>query len=113
MTRGVFKRRDSPTTDPNLPFISTDHDRRKSQHYRKVLNSLVFLIYEHITPFVNWNHTAIPSICKTDLPLRFEGQHMDISFILPDGTMAFIQLHVIDPEKVAKKWRRIKWQSPK
>lgn len=113
MTQGVFKRRDSHTYDPNLPFISVAHDRRKTKHYRFVLATLLKLIHDNITPYINYAHTQIPSLPKTDLPLRFEGEHMDISFLLPDGALCFLQLHVIDPEKVAKKHKVKKWQSHK
>ena len=113
MTRGVFKRRESQTPDPWLKVVYTEHDKRKSKHYRLILATLLQLITQHITPYVNYAHMQVPSIPKTNLPLKFEGQHMDIAFLTGDGALCFIQLHVIDPEKVAKKWRRSKWQKPK
>lgn len=113
MPQGRFRRRDSPTPDPNLKIINVPHDRRKSQHYRGVLGVLLYLITKHITPYVNYAHITVPSITKTDLPLKFEGQHMDISFLLPDGALCFLQLHVVDPENVSRKHKVKKWQSHK
>ena len=113
MTKGVFRRRESPTPDPNLKIINVEHDKRKTKHYRMVMAMLLQLITQHITPYVNYAHMQVPSIPKTNLPLKFEGNHMDIAFLLPDGALAFIQLHVLDPEKVAKKWRGAKWQKQK
>ena len=107
--RGYFRKRNEYTTDPLLPVIKIKNDHRKDDYYQEAFRELLNLIFHQITPFLNYAHLNL-LIPKSDLPLRFEGNHMDISYMRADGTLCFIQFHAIPPEKTKKKKEAVKWQ---
>ena len=89
----------------------TESDNRKDEFYAKHFRELLTLIFKHLSPFVNYAHFNF-FIPRVNLPLRFEQQHMDIVYLTPDGSLCFIQFHVLKPEKVPKKILEQAWQPP-
>ena len=92
--------------DPNLPFFYTKTDGRKEPEYYSELAKLIQLIYENLAVVINYSHEDI-FIPKSDLPLHFEGQHMDICYLSRDGNLWFIQFHIIPYRRLPKKYREM------
>lgn len=87
--------------DPKISFVKVKTDGRKEPEYYYELAQLIKLIVENITPIVNYAHVNL-LIPKYRLPLRFEGQHMDISYLTTSKTLCFIQFHVIPKRRLPK-----------
>lgn len=107
--KGYFTKRLKFYDDPILRVVKMESDNRKDVYYYKHFVELLTLITKHITPLVNYAHFEL-MIPKFDLPLRFEKQHMDISYLTSDKCLVFIQLHVLKPENVPKKVFEAVWQ---
>jgi len=92
--------------DPFSKVIKIKTDGRKELQYYRELSRLITLIVKHITPIINYNH-VITTYPKWKLPLRFEGNHMDISYLTEDSTLCFIQFHIIPARRLNKTFRKL------
>lgn len=89
--------------DPFLPILSIRTDSRKEKEYYDAFNELVNTIYHAITPHVNYAHvhSLIP---RRNLPLRFEGMHMDVAYLTLGQTLVQAQVHITPRHRIAKKY---------
>jgi len=105
--KGYFRKRYGTTKDPVIPFLRTEDDNRKDEYYKKHFTDLLVLIVTHFSKNINYAHFNL-FIPKNDLlPLRWEGSHMDISYMTNDKCIVFIQFHVANPSRVKKEWPRL------
>ena len=105
MPRGQWKK--CPyAKDPFTGIFMIKTDGRKEPEYYKELGRLITLIVKYVTPIVNYEH-LITTFPKWKLPLRFEGMHMDISYLTEDSTLCFIQFHIIPARRLRKKYKEL------
>ena len=91
--------------DPWLPFVCIRTDSRKEKEYYDAFNELLNCIYHGITPHINYAHvhSLIP---RRNLPLRFEGMHMDVAYLLPARALVQAQVHITPYHQIPKKYLR-------
>jgi hypothetical protein len=89
--------------DPLLPIVCIRTDSRKEKEYYDSFNELINMIYHGITPHVNYAHvhSLIP---RRNLPLRFEGNHMDIAYLTLGRTLVQMQVHITPVRRIPKKY---------
>jgi len=92
--------------DPFLPIFYTKTDGRKEPEYYEEIAYLIHLLAETRAVAINYAHVNL-NIPKDKLPLSFEGNHMDISYITPDGNLCFIQFHIIPYRRLPKKYLKV------
>jgi len=105
--KGYFRRRYGTIKDPVITFLRIEDDNRKDEFYKKHFEDLLVLIFTHFSKNLNYAHFNLFIPKNVELPLRWEGQHMDISYMTPDKCLVFIQFHVANPERAKKLWQKL------
>lgn len=102
MPVGYWKKR-LYARDPLLPVINIRTDSRKEQEYYDAFNELINAVYHGISPHVNYAHvhSLIP---RRNLPLYFEGMHMDLAYLTTYQTLVQAQVHITPRHRIAKKY---------
>lgn len=102
--RGVFKKRYGNAKDPVIPFLRNQDDNRKDEYYKKHFTELLTLIFNRISKNMNYAHFNFFIPRNLNLPLSYENQHMDICYLTSDKCLVFLQVHVLSPERVKKRY---------
>lgn len=105
--KGYFKRRYGTCKDPIITFLRTEDDNRKDEYYKTHFTDLLVLIATHFSKNINYAHFNLFIPKNLELPLRWEGQHMDICYMTNDKCIVFIQFHVANPERAKKLWPKL------
>jgi len=105
--KGYFRKRYGTCRDPVIPFLRTQDDNRKDEYYKKHFTDLLVLIATHFSKNINYAHFNLFIPKNPNLPLRWEGSHMDICYMTSDKCLVFIQFHCANPNRVRKEWRRL------
>jgi len=105
--KGYFGRRYGTTKDPVIPILRTEDDNRKDEYYKKHFTDLLVLIATHFSKNLNYAHFNLFIPRNSELPLRWEGQHMDISYMTSDKCVVLIQFHCVNPERAKKLWQKL------
>ena len=105
--RGYFRKRYGTCRDPVITFLRVSDDNRKDEYYKKHFTDLLVLIATHFSKNLNYAHFNLFIPKNPDLPLRWEGQHMDISYMTDDKCLVLIQFHCVNPDRVKKLWPRL------
>jgi len=105
--KGYFRRRYGNIKDPVMPFLRIKDDNRKDEYYKKHFTDLLVLIVTHFSKNINYAHFNLFIPKNPDLPLRHEGQHMDISYLAEDGSIILLQFHCISPNRVKELWPKL------
>ncbi|MHC1611631.1 MAG: hypothetical protein ACXQTW_08605 [Candidatus Methanospirareceae archaeon] len=107
--RGYFRKRYSYTQDMQLKFIKLRNDSRKQKEYNDALRELIYLIYNNISPFINYSHINL-TIPRANLPTKWEGAHADIVYLDRNKSVVFLMMHVQPYEKVKREVEKVIWQ---
>lgn len=106
MARGVFPRK-RHSVDPGLPIIKPETDYRKEQEWYNALTSLIFLVNQNISRYINYQHVNL-TLPKTPLPLYYKGIHHDFSYIDPHGNLIFVLINVIPKRRMTRAmWEKL------
>lgn len=87
-----------------LPIIKVRTDSRKEPEWYEAFQELLSAVYYGISPHVNFAHvkTTVP---RRNLPLRHEGQHMDLAYLTLGGTLVQLQFHVVQRRLIPEKYK--------
>jgi hypothetical protein len=102
--RGYFRKRYGNIKDPIIPFLRIEDDNRKDEYYKSNFTDLLVLIFINLSKEVNYAHFNLFIPKNPDLPLRHEGNHMDISYIAQDGSLILLQFHCVNPSRFKEKY---------
>lgn len=102
MSTGYWRKR-RYAKEPLLPIISVRTDSRKEIEYYDAFNELINVVTLCITPHVNYAHvhSCIP---RRNLPLRFEGMHMDLAYLTLRETLVQAQVHITPKRRIPAKY---------
>jgi len=105
MPKGKWKK--CPYFAPiEIPIINIKTDGRKEPEFYFNLNLLLKVILENISRVVNYNHLR-HLIKKADIPIKYEGEHFDISYIAPDRSLVLVKIKVIPYRRMPKRIREM------
>jgi hypothetical protein len=102
--KGYFRKRYGNIKDPVIPFLRIEDDNRKDEYYKENFCDILVLIFTNLSKEVNYAHFNLFIPKNTDLPLRHEGSHMDISYIAQDGSLILLQFHCVNPSRFKEKY---------
>lgn len=102
MPTGVWSKR-LYYVDPNLPIVELRTDSRKEWEYYFALGELLKTIHDNISPVMNFAHLK-STYPRANLPLRFEGMHMDVAYLTYRETLVQAQVHVTPKRRIPAKY---------
>lgn len=86
-----------------MPFLLLRTDSRKEWEYYFALRELITTIRDNISPVVNHAHLQ-STFPRANLPLRFQGMHMDIAYMTYRDTLVQAQVHVTPRRRIPAKY---------
>lgn len=102
MPSGYWKKR-LYYPDLAFPLVCIRTDSRKEWEYYFAFSQLLKCIYDNITPAVNYAHIS-STLPRANLPLRFEGMHMDVAYLTYRETLVQAQVHITPKRRIPKKY---------
>lgn len=107
--KGYFKRRYRYTYDMHLKFLGLRNDSRKSKEFNDALKDLIFLIFNNLSRYINYEHVNL-LIPRTDISTRYKEVHSDIVYIDRNKSIVHLMMIVRPYGQVKEEVEKVLWQ---